>query len=617
EGNTTDETAEAEAKLSVTKTTTSTPANGEAYALDEKITYSITVKNEGNVTVTNITVADELTKDEWTIESLAPGATSEEYTAEYVVTEADILAGEVVNTATAKGKGSNDADVDAEGNTTDETADAEAKLSVTKTTTSMPANGEAYALSETITYSITVKNEGNVTVTNITVADELTKDEWTIESLAPGATSEEYTAEYVVTEADILAGEVVNTVTAQGTDSTDNVVESAPGETNDPTETATPSLMVEKTLTNLPEKTYFTLGETAEFDITVTNNGNLTLTQVVVTDELLGVQVAEGEGYTVDGAAATIETLAPGEEVVIKATYTITEDDLGKELVNTVTAMATGPIDPANPETTIDPENAKDEEAIPTDEVLEIVGTKTWNDLENAYKTRPETITLRLMADDVEIQSVEANAEGEWGYTFTKLPVHTTEGEVIVYTITEDAVTGYDTVYAEDSYDITNELHNYNLTIRYWYDSIDGETAAPTVSRTYRYGESYNVATPAQAGYTADTERVTGVMSEDVEYDVIYARNSYNLTVNYVFQDGTVASPSRVRAVDYGNYYELATPALQGYTASQRVVQGMMPAHNLEVTVIYVPVTVNVIINEYGVPLGIGNIEMNVGDCFE
>ncbi len=53
--------------------------------------------------MTNVEVADELTGDVWTIESLAPGE-SREFTAAYVVTEADVLAGSVVNVATANGE---------------------------------------------------------------------------------------------------------------------------------------------------------------------------------------------------------------------------------------------------------------------------------------------------------------------------------------------------------------------------------------------------------------------------------------------------------------------------------------------------------------------------------
>ena len=53
-------------------------------------------------------------------------------------------------------------------------------------------------------------------MTNVKVVDELTGDEWEIASLAPGA-SEEFDTSYTVTEADILAGSVVNTATAEGT----------------------------------------------------------------------------------------------------------------------------------------------------------------------------------------------------------------------------------------------------------------------------------------------------------------------------------------------------------------------------------------------------------------
>jgi uncharacterized repeat protein (TIGR01451 family) len=41
--------------------TTSTPANGAGYILGEEITYKITVTNDGNLTITDITLTDELT----------------------------------------------------------------------------------------------------------------------------------------------------------------------------------------------------------------------------------------------------------------------------------------------------------------------------------------------------------------------------------------------------------------------------------------------------------------------------------------------------------------------------------------------------------------------------
>ena len=198
--------------LTVEKTTTSSPANGESYALDETITYQITVKNDGNLTIKDIEVTDELTGNTgdkaWKIEKLAPGA-GERFTASYTVTEEDILAGSVVNEATATGTSTNPDDPEVPvipGKTEDPTDPANGHLNITKTTTSTPANGSAYALGETITYQITVKNDGNLTIKDIEVTDELTGNigdkAWKIDSLSPDE-SKEFTAEYKGTAAGI------------------------------------------------------------------------------------------------------------------------------------------------------------------------------------------------------------------------------------------------------------------------------------------------------------------------------------------------------------------------------------------------------------------------------
>jgi uncharacterized repeat protein (TIGR01451 family) len=64
------------------------------------ITYTIVVENTGNVTLTNIAVADPKTGLDVIIASLAPGA-SVTYTETYTITLADLNSGSVVNTATA------------------------------------------------------------------------------------------------------------------------------------------------------------------------------------------------------------------------------------------------------------------------------------------------------------------------------------------------------------------------------------------------------------------------------------------------------------------------------------------------------------------------------------
>ena len=84
--------------------------------------------------------------------------------------------------------------------------------------------------------------------------------------------------------------------------------------------------------------------------------------------------------------------------------------------------------------------------------------TKTWNDEENKDGLRPESITVRLLADGKEIKSVTITEKENWKYTFTNLPVKA-NGKDIVYTVTEDEVKEYTTEItgsASEGYTIKN-----------------------------------------------------------------------------------------------------------------------------------------------------------------
>ena len=339
-GKTEDPTDPANGHLVITKSTISEPANGKAYALGETITYKIIVKNDGNLTIEDIEVTDELTGNTgdkaWKIEELAPGKL-EEFTTSYTVTEKDILAGSVVNEATAKGTSPDpenpDVPVDP-GEKEDPTDPANGHLNITKTTTSTPANGSAYALGETIIYQITVKNDGNLTIKDIEVTDELTGNigdkAWKIDSLSPDE-SKVFTAEYKVTEADILKGEVHNEATAKGKnpDPEKPDVPVDPGTKDEPTVKAEPSLFVDKEANQ--KAGGYALGEEISYTIRVLNNGNVTISNITVTDEMTGLN-------------ETIPTLAVGEEKTFTTTHKVTEADILKgKILNVATAKGTDP----------------------------------------------------------------------------------------------------------------------------------------------------------------------------------------------------------------------------------------------------------------------------------
>ena len=210
-------------------------------AVDDEITYTITVTNTGNVTLKDILVEDELSAGDVTfaddvetnsdgkavIGELAPKATAT-ITATYTVTQADVDAQDAIeNKATVTATPARGDDVTDEATVETTVVAKEAKLTVTKKTTSTALEG-GYKLGDTVSYKITVKNDGNVTITDITVTDERTGDEWTVDSLEPGA-EQTFTTSTTVTEADILSGHILNDATATGSDPQDEEPTVTPG----------------------------------------------------------------------------------------------------------------------------------------------------------------------------------------------------------------------------------------------------------------------------------------------------------------------------------------------------------------------------------------------------
>lgn len=79
-------------------------------------------------------------------------------------------------------------------------------------------------------------------------------------------------------------------------------------------------------------------------------------------------------------------------------------------------------------------------------ETVEVSGSKTWDDSDDKDGKRPESITIRLYADGVEVDSVTVTEEDDWSYSFSGLDKYS-NGAEIVYSITEDAVEDYTTTY--------------------------------------------------------------------------------------------------------------------------------------------------------------------------
>ena len=167
----------------------------------EIITYSFAVTNTGNVTLTNVTLTDPLPGINVTggpIPSLSPGASdATTFTATYAITQADIDVGQVVNQATTTGTPPAGPDVgDDSGTTTGDDVPTTTPLTsgpgiTLVKTADTSALQSPPQVGDTITYRFAITNTGNVTLSNVTIADALPGVVLTgnpIVALAPGQT---------------------------------------------------------------------------------------------------------------------------------------------------------------------------------------------------------------------------------------------------------------------------------------------------------------------------------------------------------------------------------------------------------------------------------------------
>jgi len=287
-------------------------------SVGDTLSYTVTGTNTGTTTLTNVVVSDNLTGQSTTCASVAAGATCV-LNVTYVVTQADADAGSVVNTGTA------------DSNETPPVTDVvtvpvpqNSDLSVVKALTNNADEDGSGTVSvgDTLSYTVTATNNGNTTLTNVVVSDNLTGQSQTCPTVAPGATCV-LNVTYVVVQTDADAGSVVNTGTADS--------DQTPPVTNIVTTPVPqgPNLSVVKTLTGNADEDgsgSVSVGDTLSYRVTGTNTGNTTLTNVVVSDDLTG-------------QSTTCATVLPGADCVLNVTYVVVQTDAtAGSIVNTGTA---------------------------------------------------------------------------------------------------------------------------------------------------------------------------------------------------------------------------------------------------------------------------------------
>ncbi|MBR6953573.1 MAG: Cna B-type domain-containing protein, partial [Clostridia bacterium] len=343
------------------------------------------------------------------------------------------------------------------------------------------------------------------------------------------------------------------------------------------------------------------------------------------------VVLSEDNGWT--ATVKDLPKLNKGEEI----TYTWTEPAVeGYELTGTdisedkLTTTLTNTHEPA---------------------VTGITGTKVWVDNNDNDGLRPESITVKLLADGEAVQTRTVTGD-DWSFTFSDLPVYAA-GKPISYTVDEDAVEGYVksvTGNAADGFTITNTHATTTISVsgvKIWDDANDSDGVRPGSITVNLLANGKPVASRKVTGvgniwfYTftglsqyADGKLIDYTVSEEPVDEYLFEirgttitnthrPTSVMLTVRYYYMNGQTAAPTVQETHQSGDPYNVVSPVIPNYVATLLRVTGTMPDHDVEFVVIYTPAPTpppgrpTTEIEEPETPLGLGNASLNAGECFE
>jgi hypothetical protein len=327
------------------------------------INYHITVENSGNITLTGVTVTDPAA-DPGSIQRIIPVQPSAlddgdallevdeiwTYSATHTVTQAELDAkgdgtGVFVNTATADSAESPPDSDDAQTPLVYDPLLAIEKDFVDVTNSDQTKSDKADKAGDVINYVLTVENTGNITLTGVTVTDPAA-DPGSIQRIIPVQPSAlddgdallevdeiwTYSAKHTVTQAELDAkgngtGVFVNIATADSTESPPDSDDAKTPLVYDPKVDLEKYVSVDGGVSFVdadnPTGPTTSLNAPVIFRITVANTGNITLTDIALTDtkyNLAGTPLyldVDKDSVLDAGETTIVTSLAPGEQGIL------------------------------------------------------------------------------------------------------------------------------------------------------------------------------------------------------------------------------------------------------------------------------------------------------------
>ncbi len=296
------------------------------------LTYSGTVRNSGNITLTNVVVVNSLSgaTPVFTTATLAPGAVAN-FTGSYTV-PANTCS--TASSSTATGQSICGVAVTHTASATCPILTAP-QIAVTAACPATPI-----VPGSVLTYTGTVRNTGNITLTNVVVVSDRPAANTTVftaASLAPGA-SAPYTASFTVPPTDCS---VTTTVAATGKDLCTGATTANSANITCTVATA-PAIAVTLACPAVPVAT----GALITYTGTVRNSGNIALNNVTVVNNQASPSTVLTLASLAVGASAnfTASFTTPADACSVSSTVTARGSDACTETIVTASASATCPL---------------------------------------------------------------------------------------------------------------------------------------------------------------------------------------------------------------------------------------------------------------------------------
>ena len=232
----------------------------------------------------------------------------------------------------------------------------------------------------------------------------------------------------------------------------------------------------------------------------------------------------------------------------------------------------------------------------PEAEFVDIPVTKSWNDNNNEDGNRPDSVTVRLYADGVEVDNHVLTADEGWNYTFLEKPRFQEDNKTeIAYTVNEDAVPMY-----------AVEIRGYNLINNY-----KPERVSVSVVKQWRDNNNAQKLRPTSIAMSLSNGQST------VRVVILSEQNGWAATVNdlptvvngkkavYTWKEQAVINYTKTGEETRGN---VTTFTNSTWERPPENPPGK-PPKNPGPPVYFFP--------EYETPLGIEIVINHVGDCFD